>query len=100
MKDGSEPLGIMGMINRQLRLMALARDLTEQGIPQSQWEKSWGFTSEFVARKTAAQARRRTKAQLDLMYDLALEADLSVKKGRNDPEHAVEILTAQLANLT
>ena len=55
------------MINRQLRLMAMARDLLDRKAPPSGWEKSWGFTTVYVARKAAAQATRRAKGQINLM---------------------------------
>ena len=99
MQNGPAPLALLGLINRQLRLMALARDLTERGIPQHRWEKSWGFTSEFVARKTAQQAARHSRAHIEEMYDRALDADLAVKTGKAEPEPAVELLTVELANL-
>ena len=97
MANGTEPLTLMGMIDRQLRLMALATDLTARGVPQKQWDRSLGFTSEFVSRKTAEQAMRKTKADLTKMYDHTLKTDLAIKNGILAPDTAVELLTATLS---
>ena len=98
MANGTDPLNLLGMIHRQLRLMALAIDLTQRGVPQKQWEPALGFTSEFVARKTSEQAMRKTKASLRQMYDQTLKADLAIKQGKLEPENAVELLTSTLCN--
>ena len=97
MTNGTDPLSLMAMINRQLRLMALATDLTARGVPQKQWDRAMGFTSEFVSRKTAEQATRKTKADLTKMYDHTLNADLAIKNGVLEPDTAVELLIATLS---
>ena len=97
MADGTDPMNLMGMINRQLRLMALAVDLSQRGVPHHQWDKSLGFASEFVARKTASQVRNRTMADVRRMYEQSLQADLDIKQGIREPKLAVELLTATLS---
>ena len=52
MEEGREPLYIIAMIERQLRLIALARDLTERGVVQPDLGRRMGANSDFVVRKT------------------------------------------------
>ena len=97
MEEGREPLYIIAMIERQLRLIALARDLTERGVVQPDLGRRMGANSDFVVRKTLGQARRMTLPQISLKYRRVLESDLAIKQGRLDPEVSLELLVADLA---
>ena len=97
-QDGREASNIIAMIERQLRLMALARDLTERGVPQGEWGHRLGIASQFALRKTVEQARRHSWIDLSWRYQRLLEADLSVKQGRLEPDLALEVLVGDLAN--
>ena len=97
MYDGREPLYIIAMIERQLRLIALARDLSERGVVQPELGRRMGANSDFVVRKTLGQARRMTLPQISVKYQRVLESDLAIKQGRLDPEVSLELLVADLA---
>ncbi len=97
MEEGREPLYIIAMIERQLRLIALARDLTERGVVQPELGRRMGANSDFVVRKTLGQARRMTLPEISLKYRRVLESDLAIKQGRLDPEVSLELLVADLA---
>ena len=97
MQEGREPLYIIAMIERQLRLIALARDLTERGVVQPELGRRMGANSDFVVRKTLAQARRMTLPEISRKYRRAVESDLAIKQGRLDPEVSLELLVADLA---
>ena len=97
MQDGREPLYIIAMIERQLRLIALARDLTERGVVQPELGRRMGANSDFVVRKTLGQARRMSMPEISLKYQRVLESDLAIKQGRLDPEVSLELLVADLA---
>ena len=96
-EDGREAPYIIGMIGRQLRLMALARDLTERGVPQGEMGKRLGVPSQYAVRKTVEQARRHSGEDLSWRYRRLLEADLAIKRGRLNPDMALELLVAELA---
>ena len=96
-EDGQEPLYIIAMIERQLRLIALARDLTDRGVAQPELGRRMGTNSDFVVRKTLGQARRLTLPQIRSKYRRVLESDLAIKQGRLDPALSVELLVADLA---
>ena len=59
-QDGRDISNIIAMLERHLRLMALARDSMEQGLSQAEVGKRLGTNSDFVVRKTLDQARRHS----------------------------------------
>ncbi len=95
--DGREPLYIIAMVERQLRLLALARDSMERRLPQNELKRVLGTSSDFVVRKTMDQARRHSREDIAWRYDRLLEADLSIKQGRLDPDLALELLVGDSA---
>ncbi|MDE2787846.1 MAG: DNA polymerase III subunit delta [Chloroflexota bacterium] len=97
MEDGQEPLYIIAMIERQLRLIALARDLTDRGVAQPDLGRRMGTNSDFVVRKTLGQARRLTLTQIRSKYRRVLESDLAIKQGRLEPALSLQLLVADLA---
>ena len=96
-EDGREAPYIIGMIGRQLRLMALARDLTERGVPQGEMVKRLGVRSPYAVRRTMEQARRHSGENLSWSYRRLLDTDLAIKRGRLNPDMALELLVAELA---
>ncbi len=97
MDDGQEPLYIIAMIERQLRLIALARDLTDRGVAQPDLGRRMGSNSDFVVRKTLGQARRLTLEQVRSKYRRVMESDLAIKQGRLEAALSLQLLVADLA---
>ena len=95
--DGREPQYIIAMVERQLRLLALAQDSIERRLPQGELKRALGTSSDFVVRKTMDQARRHSRQDIAWRYDRLLEADLSIKQGRVDPDLALELLVGDSA---
>jgi len=98
-EDGKEAPFIISMVERQLRLLALARDCIDQGIPPREVGSRLGTNSQFVVRKTLEQARRHSWADIMWRYQRLLEADLAIKRGRLEPHLAMELLAADQANM-
>ena len=96
-QDGREAPYIIAMVERQLRLLALARDSIDQGIPQRELGSRLGVNSQFVVRKTMEQARRHSWSDIMWRYQRLLDADLAIKQGRLDPDLALELLAADQA---
>ena len=95
--DGREPLYIIAMVERQLRLLALARDSMDRRLPPDELKRALGTSSDFVVRKTTDQARRHSRRDIAWRYDRLLEADLAIKQGRLDPDLALELLVGESA---
>lgn len=97
-QDGREVSYIMAMIERQLRLLALARDLTEGEVPPRELGHRLGISYQFALNKTLEQAHRHSWRDITWCYQRLLEADLSVKQGRLEPDLALEVLVGDLAS--
>ena len=98
-EDGREAPYIISMVERQLRLLALARDAIDRGVPQSELRGRLGTTSDFVVRKTAEQARRHSMPEIIWRYNRLLETDLAIKRGKLEPDLALELLVGdEVAN--
>ena len=95
--DGREPLYIIAMVERQLRLLALARDSMDRRLPPEELKRALGTSSDFVVRKTTDQARRHSRQDIAWRYDRLLQADLAIKQGRLDPDLALELLVGESA---
>ena len=97
-QDGTELSYIVSMIERQLRLLALARDLTERGVPPRELGSRLGLSSKFVLRKTLDQSRKHSWSAINWRYQRLLEADLAVKRGLMEPDLALELLVGEMAS--
>ena len=95
--DGRDASYIISMIERQLRLMALARYSLDRGVQMRDMGTALGVNSQFVVRKTVEQARRNSWQNIVWRYDRLLEADLAIKQGRLEPDLALELLAVDQA---
>ena len=93
-EGGREVSTIIAMVERQLRLLALARDSMDEGVAQQEMGQRLGGVPQFVVRKTVEQARRHTWDDITWRYNRLLEADLAIKQGRLEPDLALELLVA------
>ena len=96
-QDGREVSNIIAMVERQLRLLALARDYMDNGVSQRDLGSRLKISSQFVLRKTIDQARRLTQQEIAGQYQRLLEADLALKRGLMDADLALELLVADQA---
>ena len=99
-QDGRDVSNIIAMVERQLRLLALAREHLDNGVSQRDLGSRLGVTSQFVLRKTLNQAQRLSRQDIVRQYRGLLEADLAVKRGNMDPDLALELLVADQAART
>lgn len=107
---GEAPAYLLAMLSRQTRLMLQAQELLGSGgrgaqprrlIPdQVRLVQSRLGLSQFVAEKTARQALRYTPDQLAEMHRLILRADLQTKSSDMEPAVALELLVADLTEVT
>ena len=95
--DGQEAPYIISMIERQLRLLALARDSIDRGLPQSELKGRLGTSSDFVVRKTSEQARSHSMPEIIWRYNRLMDTDLAIKRGKLEPDLALELLVGDAA---
>jgi DNA polymerase-3 subunit delta len=97
LQDGRDASYIITMVARQLRLIALARELTEGGVPAQQMGGRLGINAQFALGKTLEQARRHSWGDINWQYQRLLEADLAIKRGKLEPDVSLELLVADLS---
>lgn len=95
-RDGNDSSYIITMIARQVRLIALSRDLLDQGTSQNAIGNKLGISSQFVLKKTLDQASRYSDSQVRYCYQTLLNSDLSIKQGLMTSDFALELLTHEL----
>jgi len=86
---------VQAMIARQLRLIALTKDLIEHGATLSGVRQALGIKAEFAIRKTVEQARKSPWSKLEFLYVSLLNMDLSIKKGLIQDNLALELLITE-----
>ena len=97
--DGAALPYIQAMIARQLRLVTVAKELLETGVPRGEMGRRLELRADFAVRKTLEQARRFSWPRLKALYACLLEMDLAIKQGRQDEDLALELLVARAAVL-
>ncbi len=96
-RDGRDAGYIIAMVARQFRLVTLAKSLSESGLNQNEVGSRIGVTAQFPLRKTLEQSRRHSWPVIHRGYQRLLDADLAIKRGRQAPEFALELLVADLS---
>ncbi len=91
----SEIVELAAMIQRQFRLLIMAREVLDEGGKQADIEKELRVLG-FIAQKLARQARRFTMQQLLSIYRQLLAIDEGMKTGGMPGDVAYELLIAQL----
>jgi DNA polymerase-3 subunit delta len=98
LQDGESPIGLLAMLNRQMRLIVRARELRNQKIPEAEMRGRLGIGHEFILRKTLEQAQRYTIPRLRQVYEQLLEADIALKTSKYEGDLALTILIAELCH--
>mgnify|MGYP001571439069 FL=1 len=93
--DGAAPAMISAMLVRQYRQLAMVKDMRERRASQDEVARASGVPA-FKVGQVSALASRYTWAQVRAAYDRLLAADLSVKRGLQDDESALQLLVHEL----
>ncbi len=96
LKEGESSIGLLVMLNRQMRLIVRAREMKIRKIPDTEIKSRLGIGPEFVLRKTLEQAQRYTLPRIHQVYEQLLEADIAFKTSRYEGDLALNILIAEL----
>ena len=93
--SGSEPMQLLAMLARTVRLLLMAKDLLERGVPQNEAVKELGVHP-FAARKALTQARGFEMNSLKNLHAALLDADRKIKTGGvSSPRVALDLLVAR-----
>ncbi|GAB4440267.1 MAG: DNA polymerase III subunit delta [Anaerolineae bacterium] len=94
--DEGDPLGLLGMIVRQFRLLIMAKAYLDAGYAPDGLAEALDVHP-YAARKLPAQARNFSMETLEAIYRRLLDYDVQIKTGRIKPELALDLLVATLA---
>jgi len=93
--DGAAPVMLSSMLVRQYRQLAIVKDMRDRRAGQDETGRAAGVPS-FKVDDVSALASRYSWPQIRRAYDRLLEADLSVKRGLQDDESALQLLVHEL----
>lgn len=92
---GIEPMQMLAMLARTVRLLLQAKDMLERGLPQNEAIKELGIHP-FAGRKALTQANQFEMMVLRGLHAALLEADRNVKTGRvASPRLALDLVVAK-----
>ena len=92
---GDNPLYLLSMVNFQFRNLLIVKDLSLRNISYPAIIKQ-SKLHPFVARKSYQLSQKFTLEELKRIYQKIFEADLQIKKGRLDPQAALDLLVAEI----
>ena len=95
--SGSSSPMIIRMIERQVRLLLLARDLRLRKVPTSDVGKRLSLSG-FPLQKTLAMEKRVHHGRLEFIHEMILESDVRVRDGLISSDAALDLLLAQISN--
>lgn len=93
---GEQPLGILGMIAWQFRLLLQVKELMDQGNNQDAAGAILG-QKPFTMKKAWPQAQRFSQATLEWAMERLLETDIAIKTGQMEDQLALIMLVAELS---
>ena len=88
---------LLTMMARQTRLLLLAKDLKERGVPVSDIGNRLRLSG-YPLKKTLEQERKFTSSHLSDIHNMILETDISMKSSSIDEITALELLVAEIAS--
>ncbi len=94
--EDQQALSLLGMINRQFRLLLQTREVLDAGGGPSDVANVPEIRAGFVAQKLTQQARNFTLPQLESIHRYLLDMDWSIKTGKIEPEIALDLFVASL----
>lgn len=87
---------VLFMITRQVRMLLQIKELATAGAAPAAFQSALHLHP-FVLQKGQEQARGFSLERLEAIYRQLLEVDSAIKRGRAEPELALDILVAELA---
>ncbi len=97
LQQGEAPLLIFSMITRHLRLLWNVKTLEQQRQDVGRIAKTLGLPGH-VCRQMVAHSRQMSTAQIQRLYQAAVEADLTFKTSNKSPQAVLERLILALCS--
>jgi DNA polymerase-3 subunit delta len=97
--NGMSEIYILAMITRQFRILLQAKEMSGAGASVQEMQSKLHLHP-FVLEKGLTQARGFTMERLEAIYRRLVEVDSAIKRGRMEPELALDLLVVDLAGAT
>lgn len=98
LQEGEAPQLLLFMVARQYRQLVTLKDLRDRRVAREEQQRVSGVPG-FKLNEVGALAGRYTWPRLHTAYRMILDADLSVKRGLQDDESALQLLVHELCAL-
>jgi len=95
LEAGDEPLYLLAMIVRQIRLLIQVKEKSEQGYRSDEIARQ-AKIHPYVTGKLVRQAQNFALTRLEAIHRQLLEIDVAIKTGRIDPAVALDLLVVEL----
>ena len=95
-RSGAEPLYILGMLARQIRILIQVGQLRSERLGQEEIIRHLGL-HRFVVEKASLQAGAFSMAQLESEHSRLVSADWAIKTGEIEPPLALDLLVIELS---
>jgi DNA polymerase-3 subunit delta len=96
---GASEIYILAMITRQFRILLQVKEMGGAGATVQEMQSKLHLHP-FVLEKGLNQARGFTMERLEAIYRRLVEVDAAIKRGRMEPELALDLLVVDLAGAT
>ena len=98
LEEGGEPLYLLTMLARQVRILIQIKEAADQGLAKDAAAKALGLHP-YVVKKGLVQAHYWTMEQLQAAHEKVIEADQSIKTGELEPALTLDLLVVALTQL-
>jgi DNA polymerase-3 subunit delta len=95
MEDGKEPLYVLAMLARQVRILIQVKELQSEGMTEREIVTHLKLHP-FVVQKGCAQAQNFRMAQLEAAHQRLVETDWAIKTGQSEDVLALDVLITNL----
>jgi DNA polymerase-3 subunit delta len=85
LEGGSSPLGLIGLMARQVRLIWIARELSGAGKGILEWPRGLSIP-QFLKNRLLKQAKKWDEGSLEKAFEGLIRIDKALKRGRLNPE--------------
>ncbi|MGD2207396.1 MAG: DNA polymerase III subunit delta [Anaerolineae bacterium] len=96
--DGAEPLYLLAMLARQIRILIQVSELRDQGLAQKEMARRLKLHP-YVVKKGVIQSRNFEMAQLEVAHQRLVETDWAIKTGRMEDVLALDMLVVALTSI-
>jgi DNA polymerase-3 subunit delta len=98
LEEGAEPLYLLAMLARQVRILIQVSELSKQRLPPQRIAKRIK-QHPFVVKKGLQQSRNFSPDQLTAAHQCLVETDWKIKTGELEPGLALDILVVSLTRI-